>query len=425
MADDAIERLDTVNEILLDVASIIELSPTDRRLAENRYRKLKQYLERDTSALKPYLNDGDSVIYAQGSIATGTTIVSGTEDDRFDLDAIVELIVPADWSDKRALDVLYDSLDGFPGSVGIERCTRCVQIQFASMHMDVTILDRRDHIPILRAGEIFHSPDHNPAYRVPSNPWGFTDWYRSQLRLDQPQFIRMLKEHRDGAQVNRLHAMEDEQFLVQADAEQLDLPPVIPTHLDAQESVALKLLKRFLNLEYENVELKRPPSIYLTKRTGDYGYQPAGLSMQLYGLASSIAQDLRSHIKYGTRPEENNPSYPQDQINDRWPREGADGVADMECLAKALENLCSQLEIMASAPLDKIAKIVDELFGERVGKRQRVMLTDRYKRKKDDPSLIAQHGTGQISAPAIARSTERKREIPAHNFHPGILKVRR
>ena len=120
MADDAIERLDTVNEILLDVASIIELSPTDRRLAENRYRKLKQYLERDTSALKPYLNDGDSVIYAQGSIATGTTIVSGTEDDRFDLDAIVELIVPADWSDKRALDVLYDSLDGFPGSVGIE-----------------------------------------------------------------------------------------------------------------------------------------------------------------------------------------------------------------------------------------------------------------------------------------------------------------
>ena len=83
-----------------------------------------------------------SLIYAQGSIATSTTIVSGTEDDRFDVDAIVEIDVPTDWDDSQALDELEIALQGFPGVVTIVRCTRCVQLQFPFMHMDVTIMDR-------------------------------------------------------------------------------------------------------------------------------------------------------------------------------------------------------------------------------------------------------------------------------------------
>ena len=64
----------TLDEILLDVATIIELSPEDRRIAEVRYRELKEHLEREGSPLAPYLADGVSKIYAQGSIATSTTL---------------------------------------------------------------------------------------------------------------------------------------------------------------------------------------------------------------------------------------------------------------------------------------------------------------------------------------------------------------
>jgi len=128
----------TLDEILLDLAALIELSPYDRRIAESRYRRLKEHIERPSSSLRPYLVDGESLIYAQGSVATSTTVLSGDQDDRFDIDAIVEIDVPADWSDDRALDELFATLQGFPGAQKITRCTRCVQMQFAFMHMDVS-----------------------------------------------------------------------------------------------------------------------------------------------------------------------------------------------------------------------------------------------------------------------------------------------
>ena len=187
-----------LDEVLLDVAALIELSPRDRSIAENRYRRLKAHLERANSPLAPYLVDGQSMIYAQGSIATSTTIVSGTDDDRFDLDAIVEIDVPVGWDNSQALDLLESALQGFPGATGIERCTRCVQVQFPFMHMDVTILDRRQRIAAARAGEIFHSPDEGRAYRVPSNPWGFTDWFRCKVDVCSGSICRFDPSPPDG-----------------------------------------------------------------------------------------------------------------------------------------------------------------------------------------------------------------------------------
>jgi hypothetical protein len=55
-------RTPTLDEVLLDVAALIELSPRDRRVAENRYRRLKTHLERPASALAVYLVDGQSRI---------------------------------------------------------------------------------------------------------------------------------------------------------------------------------------------------------------------------------------------------------------------------------------------------------------------------------------------------------------------------
>jgi hypothetical protein len=134
-----------MDDILLDIATTIELSPADWRIADNRYRRLKSHLERPSSALAPYLEDGLSLIYAQGSIATSTAIISGIDDDRFDVDAIVEMNVPAHWSEHYTFDMLEAALQGFPGVIKIVRCTRCIQLQFAFMHMDVTLMDRTDH----------------------------------------------------------------------------------------------------------------------------------------------------------------------------------------------------------------------------------------------------------------------------------------
>lgn len=407
-----------LDEVLLDVAAVIELSRRDRRVAENRYRLLKQHLERSTSTLAPYLVDGVSLIYAQGSIATSTTVISGTEDDRFDVDAIVEIDVPADWDDDRALDELEKSLRGFPGVIKIVRCTRCVQLRFPFMHMDVTIMDRSARLTIARAGQIFHSPDEGTSYRVDSNPWGFTAWFRTRVGIGQAAFAEALDRHREAAARSRLQFIDEQERDVVMKADQVNLPPMIPSAIDAQEAVALKLLKRYLNLRYESLTLNRPPSIYLTKRAGDIGYILMGLSAQLFVLADSTAKIMRQHIAAGTRPAEENPSYRADKINDRWPRSGADGIKDMRVLAENLEYLCEKLEAMANAPLADIAKAIDELFGERIGREQRALLASRHDRRENVAPILAAPRSGSIQAPAVVVTPERFREVPRHNFHP-------
>lgn len=415
------QQTNALDEALLDVATLIELSPRDRRVADHRYRLLKQHLERKNSPLAEYLEDGVSLIYAQGSIATSTTIVSGTEDDRFDVDAIVEIDVPAHWDNNQALDLLEESLQGFPNVVKIERCTRCVQLQFPFMHMDVAIMDRSARIGVERAGDIFHSPDNGDSARVPSNPWGFTAWFRGKVGIGQEAFTEILGHHRAAATRELLPLLNEDERLVLAAADQVDLPPMIPSAVDAQEAVALKLLKRFLNLRYDDMAAKRPPSIYLTKRAGDVGYVSQGLAVQLFVLADSTSSIIRNHIAQGTRPRELNPSYHLDQINDRWPAADAAGFNDMKVFAEQLEHLTGSLEQMAGLALDDMAKAIDELFGERVGKEQRAMMTARYDRRQDPSRLFAAPRSGAIAAPAIVTVPETYREVPSHHFHPMIL----
>ena len=409
-----------LDEVLLDVAVLIELSPRDRRVAENRFRLLKTHLERPASALAPYLIEG-SRIYAQGSIASSTTIVSGTEDDRFDVDAIVEIDVPVGWDDDTALDMLELALQGFPGAIEIVRCTRCVTLRFPFMHMDVTILDRRKRIAVERAGEIFHSPDEGPSYRVESNPWGFTRWFRGAMKAGQQLFTDSVALRRAATSRDRLVVLDAERRALGHSLEQDDLPPMIPSRLDAQEAVALKLLKRFVNLHYETSSLRRPPSIYLARRAGQIGFFPQGLGVQLYMLAATTAEILRGHLASGTRPQEVNPSYPPDRINDRWPAAGAQGERDMRGCVEALEVLCRGLETMLAGSLSEIAERIDDLFGERIGKEARRVLANRYDRRAGATPNLAQPRTGAIGAPAIIAAPATARAVPEHRFHPYFL----
>lgn len=414
----------TLDEILLDLAALVELSPYDRRITESRYRRLKEHVERPSSTLRPYLVDGESLIYAQGSVATSTTVLSGDQDDRFDIDAIVEIDVPTHWSDDRALDELYVTLQGFPGAQKITRCTRCVQMQFAFMHMDVTIMDRRARIAGNRPGHIFHSPDTGAAYRVDANPWGFIDWFRNAVGVGDATFADRLRTARDAAGIHRLQFLDERERLFMADAEQVPLPPAIPTRIDAQEVVALKLLKRYLNLRYASSTLKRPPSVWITKLTGDIGYDPRGLSHQLFSLADGICANLRTHLANGTVPNELNPSYRLDRINDRWPRPLASGRTDMECLADHLDALKGALNKMLFATQQDILKEIDSLFGETFGAAEREILKKRYDRRERNSGILIKSGSGAVFAPALVKAQPDLRPVPQHRFHPVRWPVR-
>src|SRR3546814_11081643 len=104
------------------------------------------------------------------------------------------------------------------------------------MHMDVTVMDRRQRLSGERPGHIFHSPDTGSAYRADSNPWGFTGWFRTQVGTGERLFEQRIKAARDAAGVSRLLVPDDAERRIRADAEHVTLPPMIPPWSNAQES---------------------------------------------------------------------------------------------------------------------------------------------------------------------------------------------
>lgn len=400
-----------LDDLLLDVVTVIELSDHDREVAENRYRRLKPHLERPSSPLRPYLMSSTSLIYPQGSMAIGATIISGTEDERFDVDALVDMLIPSHWSDDDVLDHLFDALQGFPDVRKFVRCTRCVQMQFAFMHMDVTILDPMREPRTERVGEIFHSPDEGNSYRVPSNPYGFAVWYRQNVVYPSREFLDEVRARRQTFGINRLPDLP-----LLAKSEQEDLPPVIPDRIDAQQVYALKLMKRFLYLRHEERTLRRPPSIYLTKLSSTCGHDQNGLTAQLERFAKRIRAEMSVALLAGDGPDERNPSYEPDRLNDRWPTT----QEERRTLHDDMTVLLRTLEKARDADITDILQILAELFGERVKDRTKETFTKRMDRRDGGRKIHVERGTGAIipatavAAPAVARNAV---QVPRHNFH--------
>ena len=76
---------------------------------------------------------------------------------------------------------------------------------------------------------------------------------------------------------------------------------------------------------------------------------------------------------------------------------------------------------MARASLKDMTQGVDELFGERIGRKQRDVLVGRYDRRQDAKPIFAAPRSGAILSPAVAAPSNQNREIPRHHFHPFLL----
>jgi Second Messenger Oligonucleotide or Dinucleotide Synthetase domain len=412
-----------LDDLLLDIATAIELSDRDRQVAESRYRKLKEHLERAASPFAPYLADDSAHIYPQGSVATGTTIVSGTEEERFDLDAMVEVKAAAHLKPKQALDLLFEALKDFPDAVDVVRCTRCVQIKFAFMHMDVSIMLPSDEPRIQRAGELFHSCDKGVEKLVPTNPYGFAAWFRANTNDSHEEFHNALVRRRSVSAIDRFEsATYAKSVTIYAnDAKQDDLPAILPSRHDSEQSVALKLLKRYINLRYEGRDMKKPPSIYLAKLAADVDVSEYGLCAQLAALANHIHTQMGISLATGKFPDERNPSYAPDKLNDRWPKERS----DMEVLSTDMSALLSSIDKLRNSGFKQIATDVVAMFGERVSKLSVAALLERAAAPEYGHKSQYERGTGAtilsgaVVAPAVARSLA---QAPRQNFHCGIAK---
>jgi len=407
--DDTAPQIDA---LLLGTVLEMELSARDNQVASKRYNLIPEHLQRPSSPICRYMET--ALVYPQGSRAIGATIVHGSDDDRFDLDAILEFRTPIGWTPGQVLDELHAAFEGFPDVRKIERCTRCIQLQFAFMHLDITPMDPDRDPRRERVGEIYHSPDEGHEERFRVNPYGFAEDFKARITMPSRNFQDHVSEIRSKLQMkDRLVPGS-----IMADADIDTLPEPIDPIRDAPQVIALKLMKRYLNLRYTNRDEKRPVSVYLSKIAAEVPLSPFGICAQLESYAVELDKRMAVALESGRRPEELNPALREENFNDRWPKHDR----EMKLFRKDLRHLVAELDRARSSRLTDTRKIFDDLFGERVSEKAVRAYIDGL--SSTAGAAHYEHNKGFVSNPGLISPAPKKAaqvsRAPTHHFHPGF-----
>ncbi len=333
-------RSGIADALLLEIARRIQLSPTNYRLAVERYQTISDYLDREGSPLHGLVTR----LYPQGSMAIGSVITSKFENDEFDIDIVAELGIHPDTPPSMVLDTLFNTLNGEKDSRyygKVERCSRCVKVQYEGMHLDVTPSVLLPFKPE-RTSFIFHANETEPAskhHTVTANPWGFAEWFKEQM----PESALLMEELSKYA----------------ADP----VPKLEPHFTKSKPLIALQLLKRWRNKIYDKRDGRMPPSVMLSCLVGhNTGYRVSLLD-ELVAQSQYLLNYFSAHTEQGVLVEVKNPAcLGEDVFTDRWPK----NLATQRVFTDDLRTLNGKLaELSKDKSLECYQRIMADLFGEK------------------------------------------------------------
>lgn len=346
-----------VEILLAETAIRIELPPSWHRLAVDRYEAVRKHVEREGSPLK----DRVALFYPQGSMAIGATIRSRRHATDYDIDIVAELLLTSDTSPSQVLDLLFEAINGPPGSRyhgKVERQTRCVTVYYEDgMHLDVTpsiLLDPSDP----RISYIFHAnPDLSESThrRLVMNSHGFARWFNQRTPID----IQFSEAYRDRALA---HERESGMVaLAEADAEP------VPDHSTQNGGkstivVGLQLLKRNRNILYsDNGSGRIPPSVFLSTMAGKMAAQRVSISQSLELISRHALGRLEAAQESNSLIRVVNPVCAKDVFTDRWPED----LPAQKRYIDQLHHFRTQLHgLVNEGDLESKKKLLSGMFGE-------------------------------------------------------------
>lgn len=401
-------EIETADILLADVAVRIQLPPSLYDVATDRYETIRKWIEREGSPL------AGRVIrfYAQGSMAINATIASRARYDDFDIDIIAELDLPANSDPQLVLDQLYRAIRGEKGSRYYDmtkRQTRCVTVEYANMHLDVTPVVRRTQTPE-RESVVFHHKPETPHVRGShhvANPWGLADWFKAQTPPDQIVAQMFLERMAFDGQVR-------------ADAVADPVPGQTPVQSKSKALIALQLIKRFRNLRYDRRDCRQPPSVALVRLIGDRANSGTSrLFHEVIYQASYMLSVLKQSRDFGRLVHLTNPRCQQDVLTDRWPEDRA----AQDLFIEDLEYFVGRLAKLDDADLEEARVILADLFGEAAGTEVVEKFIEASTRAIREGRSAHVAGAGQFAAPAvatsIATSSSRAEPTKPHRFFGG------
>jgi hypothetical protein len=345
-------QLSEADALLMDVARRIQLSKTKHEIAEQNFRALCQYVDREGSPLHNRVVE----CYPGGSFATGTAIASRVAKNQHDVDVVIELDVEADTDPQTSLGLLFEAINGEEGSRyhgKVTQNSRCVTVTYDDgTTVDLMPVARIDGPE--RAAHLFHfKQDTGESYHKPVNPWGFADHFNRHVEVD-PAFYELFNGRR---------LLVEGEAMLKADTQ--PMPDHVPIEEKSPRIVALQLIKRNRDIVWRQAarrEMRKPPSVALAAIALDAGPVAPSLVDETIAVATAIRTKLGERSSERGTVEVLNPAYPPDVFTDRWP----ENIDTQNLFDADLRRLIVQLYRLRNdeLSLEEKSELLKGLFGE-------------------------------------------------------------
>jgi hypothetical protein len=168
---------------------------------------------------------------------------------------------------------------------------------------------------IEKTGLIFHSKPEDPTEPKKSlyaNPHGFAQWFNGRTPSDQ-DFGTFFEQR--SLDYDRTRAILSKR------ADAAPVPQQCPAYQKSRAVIALQLIKRWRNLDYDKRHPNRrlPPSVLLTFYVASHANQTTSLKEELSFQVESMLAVVRVAHQQGKKIFASNPMCDEDVLTDRWP----------------------------------------------------------------------------------------------------------
>lgn len=276
-------RAEWLDRHLARVCLMSELTPTQYRNAEEKYRAVGGWLADGNSSLAVFAPE----VYPQGSMLLGTTVRPYGQSE-YDLDLVCQL----HWCAHQPPLTIYDWVHGRMAANEtyremLEKLKRCLRLNYSgSFHLDVLPACPNEK---LGNGSIV-VPDRKLECWMHSNPKGFAMWFFERCRLRDELAERMLKGSVEP------------------------LPSAVPSEYKFPLQRIVQLMKRHRDIFFHGGrDIAR--SVILTTLAGDFYKGQRSLSLALDSVLGGIFFALEAHPVV---PRIENPTHSAENFADTW-----------------------------------------------------------------------------------------------------------
>lgn len=375
------------SRILQAITESLDITPTQMKLAKERYEAVGTFLGEEGSPLEKY----NPRISPQGSFLLGTVVKPIAEDDQFDIDLTCLLELTNDDVTQQELKTMIgDRLKVRYEKMMEDEKRRCWTIKYAEstkFHMDVlpcipdpSFAAQNTSVPILIADTSIQITDNEDKANYikysanwnKSNPLGYFVWFKERMKERFAQ-LKLEKAELRGVQIDQVEDFE------------------IRTPLQR----AIQLLKRHRDIKH-GADDDRPISVIITTLAAKSYLGEADLYSTLDNLVNNMYKHLEQRV-VGNKIEYwvENPINPDENFADKWNETDRKKELFTQWLVDVRVDV---IDVLQQQNRPKILKELKSSFGDRTVNEATIRLGDDMRGQRESGDMMFNTASGILGS---------------------------